>query len=126
MPPLLEDSSQSIHFWRIHLSRLESGITYSEKLCSFVNSILEVHQPQYKGFVGLQVRQSQYKEFVGLQLFRCQKIVFDTIMRNFVAPGMWTAKADIKKMATLKEFNFNKLGEIALFHLSQCVEVVEI
>ena len=60
-------------------------------------------------------------------LFRCQKFASDTITRNnVVAPATRTAKADPKKTSTLKEFNFNKLREAALFRLSLCSEVFKI
>ena len=49
-------------------------IAFSEKLRAFVDCIPEV-------------RQQQYKEFFDTRLFRCNKIVSDTITRNnFVTP----------------------------------------
>ena len=94
--------------------KVGTGIAYSENLRASVDSIPEV-------------RQQQYKEFADTQFFRCQKIASDTITRNdFVGPATWTAKADPNKTPKLKEFNFNKLTEAALFRLSLCAEVIKI
>ena len=45
---------------------------------------------------------------------------------NFVALATQTAKADPNKTPMLKEFNFNKLRQGALFCLSLCADVVKI
>ena len=50
--PFLEDS----------FIKVRTGISYSEKLRAFVDSIPEVHQ-------------QQHKELVDTRLFRCQKLI---------------------------------------------------
>ena len=60
-------------FFRDLFIKVGTGIAYSEKLRTFVDSIPKVIQ-------------QQYKKFVDTWPFRCQKVVCDTITRaNFVA-----------------------------------------
>ena len=101
--PFLEDS----------FIKVGTDIAYSEEVYAFVNAIPEISQ--------------QCKEFVDTRLFRCKKVVSDTIAKNnFVTPAKSTAEADPKKTPTLKEFDFNKLIAAALFRPSLFAEVFKI
>lgn len=56
--------------------------------------------------------------------FQVLKNVSDILTRNnFVDSATQTAKGNPNKTLMLKEFNFNKLREAALFHLSLCADV---
>ena len=58
--------------------------------------------------------------------FQVLKNVSDTLTRNnFVDSAMQIAKGNPNKTPMLKEFNFNKLREAALFHLSLCADVAK-
>ena len=70
--------------------KVKADVSYSGEVCAFVESIPEVGQ-------------KQYKEFVDTRLIRCKKLVSDTITKNiFATPAKSTAKADPKKLPTLK------------------------
>ena len=102
--PFMEDS----------FIKFVTDIAYSEKVCALVNAIPEIGQ-------------KQYKEFVDTRLLRCKKLVSDTITKNnFITPAKPTANVDSKKTSTLKESDFNKLREAALFRFSLCAEVFKI
>ena len=58
--------------------------------------------------------------------FQVLKNVSDTLTRNnFVDSATQIAKGNPNKTPMLKEFNFNKLGEAALFHLSLYADVAK-
>ena len=70
--------------------KVKADVSYSGEVCAFVESIPEEGQ-------------KQYKEFVDTRLIRCKKLVSETITKNiFATPAKSTAKADPKKLPTLK------------------------
>ena len=94
--------------------KVKADVSYSGEVCAFVESIPEVGQ-------------KQYKEFVDTRLIRCKKLVSDTITKNiFATPVKSTAKADPKKMPTLKKSDFDKLRAAALFRPSLSAKVFKI
>ena len=94
--PQLEDCSQVIHSWRIHLSR-------SEQTSRIVRRC--VLSSLYTGS-----RSKQYEEFVDTRLIRCKKSLFLIQLRKIIllTPAKSTAKVDPKKTPPLKESDFNK------------------